>query len=68
MDLAKDDNEPSLFARQKGMILIVARNERKKKKKGENGGWRWRLNRPVFIPSLQFIEFGSNSNGHLRPS
>lgn len=39
MDLAKDDNEPSFFARQKGMILIVARNERKKKKK-ERGKWR----------------------------
>lgn len=50
MDLAKDDNEPSLFARQKGMILIVAHNERKKKRK-------WRL--AVEVKQASFYTFPS---------
>lgn len=60
-------NHPSSHGK-KGWSLSWLVMREKKKKKGENGGWRWRLNRSVFIPSLQFIEFGSNSSGHLRPS
>lgn len=46
------------------MILIAARNERKKKKGGKEEK-RKNGHRLVKQASLQFIEFRSNTSGHL---